>query len=125
MNRVTLIGYLGKDAEVRTTRSQKAFTVLSVATNRIWKDRETGDRRSETTWHRCIVWGRLGEYAASLTKGAHVQVEGDLRTHQYALEARTEVGAEAKRSITEIRVSSILNLDRPGKSGQVSSEAPA
>ncbi len=54
-NRVTLIGFLGKDAEVRTTQSQTSFTVLSLATKRSWKDRETGERQNQTTWHRCIV----------------------------------------------------------------------
>ena len=79
MNRATLIGFLGKDAEVKTTRNNASFTVLSLATTRNWKDRETGDRQSQTTWHRCIVWGKLGEFAATLTKGAHVQIEGEIR----------------------------------------------
>ena len=70
-NRATLIGFLGKDAEVKTTRNNASFTVLSLATKRTWKDRESGDYMSETTWHRCIVWGKLGEFAATLTKGAH------------------------------------------------------
>lgn len=82
-NRATLIGFLGKDAEVKTTRSNAAFTVLSLATKRTWKDRESGDYMSETTWHRCIVWGKLGEFAATLTKGAHFQVEGDIRIREY------------------------------------------
>ena len=72
-NRATLIGFLGKDAEVKTTKNQTSFTVLSLATKRIWKNRETGERQSETTWHRCIVWAKLGEYAATLTKGADLK----------------------------------------------------
>ena len=63
-NRVSLIGFLGKAAEVKTTRSNSSFTVLSLATKRSWKNRESGERQSETTWHRVIAWGRLGEYAA-------------------------------------------------------------
>ena len=81
-NRVTLIGFLGKDAEVKSTRSNASFTVLSLATKRSWKDRESGERRSETTWHRCIVWGKLGQFAATLTKGAHIQLEGEIRTRE-------------------------------------------
>jgi single-strand DNA-binding protein len=79
-NRASLTGFLGKDAEVRTTNSNKSFTVLSVATKRSWKDRESGEYQSQTTWHRCTVWGKLGDYAATLTKGAHVQIEGEIQT---------------------------------------------
>jgi single-strand DNA-binding protein len=107
-NRATLIGFLGKDAEVKTTRQQAAFTVLSLATKSSWKDRESGDRRSETTWHRCIVWGRLGQLAAKLTKGAHVQIEGEIRSRRYMMNR----AAPSMRSITEVRVRSISRLDR-------------
>ena len=82
-NRATLIGFLGKDAEVKSTRKNASFTVLSLATKRSWKDRESGEYKSNTTWHRCIVWGKLGEFAATLTKGAHVQIEGEIRTREY------------------------------------------
>jgi single-strand DNA-binding protein len=110
-NRVTLIGFLGKDAEVRTTKSQTPFTVLSLATKRSWKDRDSGERQSQTTWHRCIVWGKLGEFAATLTKGAHVQVEGEIRTREYT---QKDGG---KKSISEVRATSIVKLDRPAKEG--------
>lgn len=49
---------LGKDAEVKTTGNNNSFTALSLATKHSWKDRESGEYRSETTWHRCIVWGQ-------------------------------------------------------------------
>src|SRR5262245_4584842 len=94
-NRVTLIGFLGKDAEIRTTKSQTQFTVLSLATKRSWKDRETGERQSRTTWHRCVVWGKLAEFAASLTKGAHVQVEGEIRTREYTPQSSHNTSAKA------------------------------
>ena len=58
-NRVSLTGFLGKDAEIKTTRNNASFTVLSLATKRSWKDRETEEWKSETTWHRVIViWNR-------------------------------------------------------------------
>jgi len=113
-NRATLIGFLGKDAEVKTTRNTVSFTVLSLATKRSWKDRESGERKSETTWHRCVVWGKLGEFAATLTKGAHVQLEGEIRTRQYTPNVVAGQPAEAK-SITEVRVLSIVKLDRAAK----------
>jgi single-strand DNA-binding protein len=114
-NRATLIGFLGKDAEVKTTRNNASFTVLSLATKRSWKDRESGERQSQTTWHRCIVWGKLGEFAATLTKGAHVQVEGEIRTREYMQKSDAKNSADVKKSITEVRVTSIAKLDRPKK----------
>jgi single-strand DNA-binding protein len=116
MNRVILIGFLGKNAAVKTTRNNAAFTVLSLATSRRWKDRETGEYRSETTWHRCIAWGKLGEFAASLSKGAHVQIEGEIRTRQYTEKLPGKKGAEVTKSITEVRVASLTKLDRTKKS---------
>jgi len=111
-NRVSLTGFLGKDAEVKTTRNNASFTVLSLATKRSWKDRATGERQSETTWHRIIAWGRLGEYAANLTKGMHLQIEGEIRTREYVQKAAGKNSAELKKSITEIRATGIAKLDR-------------
>jgi len=65
-NNVTLIGYLGSDAESRPTRNNSTMTVLSLATKRTWKNRETGERESQTTWHKCVSFGRTAEYAAGL-----------------------------------------------------------
>ena len=105
-NNVTLIGYLGCDAESRTTRNNSTLTLLSLATKRIWKNRETGERESQTTWHRCVVFGRTAEYAATLTKGSHLQIVGEIQTRSF-------VGRDgAKKSMTEIRVHRIAQLDR-------------
>ena len=117
-NRVSLTGFLGKDAEVKTTRNDASFTVLSLATKRSWKDRATGERQSETTWHRIIAWGRLGEYAANLTKGTHLQIEGEIRTREYVEKNGGKKSAEAKKSITEIRATAIAKLDRPKKDAE-------
>ena len=83
--------------------------MLSLATKRSWKDRESGERQSQTTWHRCIVWGKLSEFAATLVKGAHVQIEGEIRTREYAQKTG------GNKSITEVRVTSIAKLDRSKK----------
>ncbi len=122
-NRATLIGFLGKDAEVKTTRKNATFTVLSLATKRSWKDRESGQYMSDTTWHRCIVWGKLGEFAATLTKGAHVQVEGDIRIREYTAKASGKKSDLVKKSRTEIRVFAINKLDRPAKGDQASGDS--
>ena len=116
INRVTLIGFLGKNAEVRHTRNNETpFTVLSLATNRSWKDPESGEYKSNVTWHRCVVFGKAADFAATLTKGAAVQIEGALNTRQY-----TPIGEEpeVKKSITEVRVYRISKLDRPAKAGR-------
>lgn len=119
-NRATLMGFLGRDAEVKSTRNNAIFTVLSLATKRSWKDRESGEHMSETTWHRCIVWGKLGEFAATLTKGAHVQIEGEVRTREYTQKTGGKNPVDVKKSITEIRVFTINKLDRPTKDGDPS-----
>jgi single-strand DNA-binding protein len=113
-NRVTLTGFIGQNAEVKTTRNNTSYTGLALATKRSWRDRDHV-WQSETTWHRCIVWGKLGEFAATLLKGTHVQIEGELRQREYA-PRNGEPGA-ARKSITEVRVTSIVKLDRPQKFG--------
>ena len=108
-NNVTLIGYLGSDAESRTTRKDSTLAVLSLATKRTWKNRETGERDSRITWHRCVVFGRTAEDAATLTKGAHLQILGEIQTRSF-------VGRDgAKKSVTEIRVHRVARLDRASK----------
>lgn len=108
LSSITLIGYLGKDAEQRTTGSNVAFTVLSLATRKSWKDRD-GERQSRTEWHRCIVWkDKLAVFAAGLRKGAHLQLEGELVTREYQKDGITH-------RIVEVRTQSILSLDRAGE----------
>ena len=101
-NKVTLIGFLGSDAEVRTN-NDRSLTTLSVATKSSYK--KDGKYIEHTEWHRCVVFGKLGEFAATLKKGAHIQVEGELRSRKY----------DSKKTIWEIRVNSILKLDRAAK----------
>ena len=125
-NRATLIGFLGNDAEVRNTRSNQAsFTILSLATKRGWKDRESGEYKSQTTWHCCIAFGKLGEYAATLTKGAHVQIEGEIRTREYTQKGPGKKAAEIKKSITEVRVQSVVKLERSKKTEGAEEEGAA
>ncbi len=77
-NKVILMGFLGSDAVVRTGKNNQQFTTLSLATKTSYKDKETGKYIEHTEWHRCIVFGKLGEFAATLKKGAHIQVEGEI-----------------------------------------------
>src|SRR5580693_1347249 len=82
VNKVILIGHLGRDAETAYTASQVSVTKFSVATNRRWKDGQTGEWKEETDWTRVTLW--KGENVAPyLTKGTQVYVEGRLQTRSY------------------------------------------
>ena len=83
-NRISLMGFTGKDAEARTTKNQTAYAVLSLATKSSYKDKKSGEYVSHTEWHRIVVWGKLGEFASTLKKGTHLLVEGELRSRTYA-----------------------------------------
>ena len=106
-NKVTLIGFLGSDAEVRTN-DNRSFTTLSLATKSSYK--KDGKYISHTEWHRCVVFGKLAEFAGTLKKGAHLQVEGELRSREYDSKK-----AGTKQTIWEIRLNSVLKLDRAEK----------
>jgi single-strand DNA-binding protein len=115
-NKVTLIGFLGNDAEVRTN-DNRSFTTFSLATKSSYK--KDGKYISHTEWHRCVVFGKkLAEFAGTLKKGAHLQVEGELRSRKYD---STKTGSE--ETIWEIRVDSILKLDRAEKTSPEEQEA--
>ena len=116
-NKVTLIGFLGSDADVRTN-NDRSLTTLSLATKSSYK--KDGKYIEHTEWHRCVVFGKLGEFAAKLTKGAHIQIEGELRSRKYE---STKTGTEV--TIWEIRVNSILKLDRAAKAAAEDSDEPA
>ena len=123
LNRITLIGFLGSDAEVRTANNS-TLAVLSLATKNSYKDKKSGEYISHTEWHRAIVWGKLAEYAKTLTKGSHLQIEGELRSREY----QDKKNGSAKQRVWEIRVDSILKLDRAEKAGpedQDAGEEPA
>src|SRR5271156_1561834 len=82
VNKVILIGHLGRDAETAFTASQTAVTKFSVATNRRWKDQQTGDWKEETNWTNIVLW-RSENLAQYLTKGKQVYVEGRIQTRSY------------------------------------------
>lgn len=121
-NKVNLIGFIGADADVRNANN-RSFTTMSLATKSSYKDKKTSQYVAQTEWHRCVVFGKLAEFAATLTKGAHVQIEGELRSREIAVK-----NSDFKRRIWEIRVNSILKLDRAEKAGpedQDAEEEPA
>jgi len=83
VNKVILIGNLGRDPEVRSTPSGQPVATFSLATNRKWKD-QSGNRQEETEWHNIVCWGRQAEVAGQyLTKGKQIYVEGRLQTRSW------------------------------------------
>jgi len=84
LNKVTLIGNLGADPEVRYLPTGGAVTTIRLATTMRWKDKQSGERKDATEWHRVVFFNRLAEVAGEyLKKGSQVYVEGRLRTDKY------------------------------------------
>ncbi len=84
VNKVILIGNLGKDPEVRYTPNGNAICNLTLATSRNWKSKETGDKVEETEWHRVVMYDRLAEIAGEyLKKGRPIYVEGRIKTRKW------------------------------------------
>ncbi|NRF71382.1 single-stranded DNA-binding protein [Aquincola sp. S2] len=84
LNKVMLIGNLGRDPEVRYTPNGSTVCNFSIATTRAWKNKESGERQEETEWHRIVLFDRLAEVAGEyLKKGRSVYIEGRLRTRKW------------------------------------------
>ena len=84
VNKVILIGNVGKDPETRYMPSGGAVTNITLATSDSWKDKNTGDKQERTEWHRVVFFNRLGEIAGEyLKKGSKIYVEGSLRTNKW------------------------------------------
>ena len=85
VNRVELIGNLGRDPEIRSTQQRKKIATLSIATSESWKDQQSGDWRERTEWHRVAVFndGLAGVVENHLTSGMKVRIEGKLRTRKW------------------------------------------
>jgi single-strand DNA-binding protein len=99
VNKVIIVGNLGRDPETRYLPSGEAVTNISVATTDTWKDKATGEKKEATEWHRVSFFGKLAEIAGEyLKKGSQVYVEGSLRTRKYQ---DKETGKD--RYSTEIR----------------------
>ena len=79
-NEVTLIGFVGGDAQAKQTRNKTNYTVVNLAPNDSWKDKQTGEWQKRTQWHRLVGWAKTGESMLALTKGAFIQVRGSIRS---------------------------------------------
>lgn len=100
VNKVILIGTLGQDPEIRYIPNGGAVGRLSIATNESWRDKQTGQQKEQTEWHRVVLFGKLAEIASEyLRKGSQVYIEGKLKTRKWTDDAGVE------RYTTEIIVS--------------------
>ena len=117
LNRVMLIGNLGKDPELRYTTSGVAVATFSLATNESWKDQD-GNQQERTEWHNIVAWKKLAEICAEwLKKGKKVYIEGRIQTRSY-----DDKNTGAKKYMTEIVADNMIMLDsKPG----VEQSAPA
>jgi single-strand DNA-binding protein len=84
VNKVIIVGNLGRDPETRYTPSGEALATISVATTDTWRDKASGEKKENTEWHRIVFFGKLAEIAGQyLKKGSQVYIEGSLRTRKY------------------------------------------
>ncbi|RDH88041.1 MAG: single-stranded DNA-binding protein [endosymbiont of Seepiophila jonesi] len=120
INKVILIGNLGKDPETRYMPSGGAVTNVTVATSESWKDKNTGQQQERTEWHRVVGFNRLGEIMGEyLKKGSKVYIEGSLRTRKW----QGQDGQD--RYTTEIVASEMQMLDSRGGGSASFDSAPA
>jgi single-strand DNA-binding protein len=110
VNKVILIGHLGRDAETRFTPQGVAVTSFSVATSRRWKDQQSGDWKEDTNWSDVVLW-RAENLANYLTKGKQIYVEGRLQTRSY------DDKDGNKRYRTEVIAEDVVLLGGRGESG--------
>lgn len=84
VNKVILVGTLGKDPDVRYTQNKNAIANLSIATSEQWTDKQSGQKQEKTEWHRVVIYGKLAEIAGQyLNKGSQVYIEGKLQTRKW------------------------------------------
>lgn len=106
VNKVILVGYLGADPDIKQFDNGDMIASVSVATSERWTDKQTGERREQTEWHRVVFNGRLAEIAQQyLNKGSHVYVEGKITTRKW-----TDKKDGIERYSTDIKASTLTML---------------
>ena len=112
INKVILVGRLGRDPELKYTASGTPFCRFSMATDDSWTDKGSGERTERTEWHNIVVWDKLAEICNNyLTKGRMVYIEGSLQTREWDDQEGN------KRKTTEIRARDMVMLGGPGEGG--------
>jgi len=112
VNKVILVGRLGRDPELKYTASGTPFCRFSMATDDSWNDKGTGERQERTEWHNIVAWDRLAEICNQyLTKGKLIYIEGSLQTREWDDQEGN------KKKITEIRARDMVMLSSGGGEG--------
>lgn len=112
VNKVILIGNLGRDPEVRYTPNGLAVANISIATTEAWKDKQSGENQERTEWHRVVMYGRTAEIAGEyLRKGSKIFIEGRLQTRKWQ-----DKNTNQDRYTTEVIADSLQMLDSKGGS---------
>ncbi len=120
INKVILVGNLGKDPESRFLQNGTAVANITVATSESWKDKQTGEQKEKTEWHTVVFFGRLAEIVGEyLKKGSQVYIEGKLQTRKW----QDKDGND--RYSTEVNASEMQMLGSRGGSSERSAPAPA
>lgn len=118
LNKVTLIGNLGNDPEMRALPSGSQVANLSIATTDSWRDKASGEMQERTEWHRVVIFDRLAEIAGQyLKKGSRVYIEGSLRTRSWEQDGQ-------KKYATEIVCRDMMMLDGRGDGESTGMSAP-
>ena len=111
INKVILVGNLGRDPETRYMPSGGAVTNVSIATSKGWKDKDSGEQKERTEWHRIVFFNKLAEIAGEyLKRGSKVYIEGELRTRDWEKDGQ-------KHYTTEVVASEMQMLDSRGEMG--------
>ncbi|EDQ7230740.1 single-stranded DNA-binding protein [Salmonella enterica subsp. enterica] len=107
LNKVSLIGYVGQEPEIRYTADKQPVAVFSVATGDTWKDKDTGETKERTQWHRIVVYNKLAEIAGEyLQKGTLVYVEGRLQVRKWI----DSIGAERQSTEVVVDINGMLQM---------------
>ncbi len=119
INKAIIVGNLGQDPEIRYMQDGTAVTTFRIATSETWNDKQTGEKREKTEWHRIVAWRRLGEICGQyLSKGRQVYVEGKLQTRSWEQDGIT-------RYMTEIVASTVQFLGGGREEGMAARPRPA
>ncbi len=111
LNRTMLIGNVTRDPELRTTPTGQTVCSFGLATNRMWKDRQTGERKQSVEFHNIVAWSGLAQTIGQFVKkGSRLYIDGRLQTRTW------DDPAGQKRNRTEITAENMILLDRPGAS---------
>ena len=120
VNKVILIGNLGKDPEVRYTPNGLAVANLTIATSEAWKDKQSGENQERTEWHRVVMYSRLAEIAGEyLRKGSKIYIEGRLQTRKWQ-----DKNTNTDRYTTEVVADSLQMLDSKATGGGSMDSSP-